>query len=194
MGAFSSTAHAQTADACDISDFINPDKSIDTTGYLACVQFHSDTTPQPSPDCPTADLQLAATADPNILEINQVTQFTAVGFAPDSDVNVVLCSTPVALGTFKADANGEVHQALTIPAGTVLGAHTIAATGNRSNGLQQVAYAAITVVAAPTTGTLPTTGSDTGRMIAIGAALLVLGGAAIFGSTRVRRPVTIDAD
>jgi LPXTG-motif cell wall-anchored protein len=35
-------------------------------------------------------------------------------------------------------------------------------------------------------GSLPRTGSDTGRLFAIGVALLVLGGAAVYGSTRAR--------
>lgn len=36
-------------------------------------------------------------------------------------------------------------------------------------------------------GTLPQTGSDSGRLMGIGVALLVLGGAALYGSSRARR-------
>jgi LPXTG-motif cell wall-anchored protein len=189
-----SAANAQTS-SCDISQFKNPDGTLDTTGYLACVQFESITAAKPASDCPTAELQLAAQADPATLSPGQSTNFTAVGFAPNSDVTIFICSTPVNLGTFQADSTGRVAVTVTIPAGTTLGAHTLAAVGTRANGLSQVAYAAIQVVSpAPTTGTLPTTGSDSGKLIAMGAALVVLGGAAIFGSTRARRPATVETD
>jgi LPXTG-motif cell wall-anchored protein len=196
MGTFgANSAHAQTSSSCDISKFKNPDGSLDTTGYLACVQAASVSAPKPSPDCPTAELQLAAQADPATLSPGQTTNFTAVGFAPNSDVTIFICSTPVNLGTFQADSTGRVATTVTVPAGTTLGAHTLAAVGARSNGIQQVAYAAIQVVSpAPSTGTLPTTGSDSGKLIAMGAALVVLGGAAVFGSTRARRPAMVETD
>ena len=189
------SAHAQTT--CDISNFKNPDGTLDTTGYLACVAQAGGTTPKPASDCPTADIQIMASADPSTLQIGQTTKFSASGFAPDSDVSVYVCSTPVNLGTFKADAAGNVNANVTIPAGTVLGQHTLAAVGKRANGLDQVAYAAIVVVSSTTTGTsgsLPVTGSDSGRMVALGAALVLLGGAAVFGSMRARRPATSDLD
>jgi len=187
-----SPASAQSS--CDISQFKNPDGTLDTTGYLACVQQASVQAAKPATDCPTATLQLAASADPATLSPGQSTNFTAVGFAPNSDVSIFICSTPVNLGTFQADSTGRVAVTVTIPAGTTLGAHTLAAVGNRSNGLSQVAYAAIQVVSPTTTGTLPTTGSDNGKLIAMGAALVVLGGAAVFGSTRARRPAMVETD
>lgn len=196
MGSFGvGAAHADGT--CDISKFKNPDKSLDTTGYLACVQAASASAPKPAEDCPTADLQLMATANASELSPGYQTQFDAVGFAPGSDVEIFLCSTPVSLGTFTATAGGQVSESLTIPAGTVLGAHTIAAVGKRANGLDQVAYAAITVVNPSTTsqsGSLPVTGGDNGRTIAIGAALVVLGGAAVFGSAKARRPALVETD
>jgi LPXTG-motif cell wall-anchored protein len=191
-----SSAGAQTT--CDISNFKNPDGTLDTTGYLACVAQTSGQTPQPASDCPTADVQIMASADPSTLTIGQTTKFSASGFAPDSDVQIFICSTPVNLGTFRADASGNVNANVTIPAGTVLGQHTLAAVGNRANGLSQVAYAAIVVVSAPVAtspgGTLPVTGSDSGRMVALAAALVLLGGAAVVGSMRARRPATSDLD
>lgn len=38
-----------------------------------------------------------------------------------------------------------------------------------------------------TSGALPTTGSSSGRFVAVGAALIVLGGAAIYGAAQSRR-------
>ncbi len=192
-----SSAHAQSS-SCDISKFKNPDGSLDTTGYLACVSQASAQAPKPAADCPTADLQLMAAVDPPEAVPGQTVTFTATGFAPGSDVETFICSTPISLGTFTADSSGAVSQSLTIPAGTVLGAHTIAAVGKRANGLDQVAYAAVTVVStssgSSSSGTLPTTGSDNGKLVAMGAALMVLGAAAVFGSTRARRPATVETD
>ncbi len=191
-----SSAHAQTS-SCDIAKFKNPDGTLDTTGYLACVSAASASAPKPAADCPTADLQLMAAVDPSEAVPSQQVTFTAIGFAPDSQVETFICSTPISLGTFTADSTGQVSQVLQIPAGTTLGAHTIAAVGKRSNGLDQVAYAAVTVVSSSSSsssGSLPTTGSDNGKLVAIGAALMVLGAAAVFGSTRARRPATVETD
>ena len=173
---------------CAISQFINPDKTLDTTGYLACVAAASAGAVQPGPDCPTADLLLLASADPSTVSPGQSTSFAAGGFAPGSSVDCVLCSTPVLLGTFPADDSGNVARAVVVPNGTSLGAHTVACAGARVNGIQQVAYAPLNVTSSTISGSLPTTGSDNGRLIAIGAALVVLGGAAVFGSVRARRP------
>jgi LPXTG-motif cell wall-anchored protein len=196
LGTFRAQSAGAATASCDISNFKNPDSSLDTTGYLACVAAASANAPKPSADCPTADIELAATADPATVEPGGSTLFTAVSFTPGSTVSVVICSTPVSLGTFTVDSTGHVSQTVTIPAGTTLGAHTIAAVGTRTNGLAQVAYAAVDVEQATTTstGTLPTTGSDSGKLIAMGAALVLLGGAAIFGSTRARRPATVETD
>src|SRR5437764_10944529 len=54
MGTFGfSSAHAQSSSSCDISKFKNPDGSLDTTGYLACVQAASVSAPKPAQECPT---------------------------------------------------------------------------------------------------------------------------------------------
>jgi hypothetical protein len=43
-------------------------------------------------------------------------------------------------------------------------------------------------------GTLPVTGSDLGKWVAIAVALMALGGAAVYGSTRARRPAVVKTD
>lgn len=196
-GFWGSAANAQNSTpGCDISQFVNPDKTLDTTGYLACVAAATAGAPQPGPDCPTADLLLLASAEPSTVSVGQSTNFSATGFAPGSNVECVLCSTPVLLGAGPADGSGNVNQTFQIPSGTSLGAHTIACSGARANGIRQVAYAPINVVGQGSTisGSLPTTGSDNGKLIAFGAALIVLGGAAVFGSARARRPATVESD
>jgi hypothetical protein len=55
------------------------------------------------------------------------------GFKPFEKVTLVLHSTPVELGTFTADANGVVTAEFTIPAGTPLGNHTLAYTGDKGS-------------------------------------------------------------
>ena len=52
------------------------------------------------------------------------------GFKPGEKVDVVLHSSPVDLGIFPADANGVLTVEFTVPAGTPLGNHTLAYTGN----------------------------------------------------------------
>jgi hypothetical protein len=189
MGTFGAhAAHAQSS-TCDISKFKNPDNSIDTSGYLACFALTNPQNPHPSPDCPTATIEIAATADPATVTPGGTVTFTAVSFAPGSTVQVSACSTPVSLGTLTVDSSGHINSSVTMPAGTTLGAHTIAAVGVRTNGLTQVAYAAVDVEepATTSTGALPTTGSDSGKLLATGATLVLLGAAAVFGSTRARR-------
>jgi hypothetical protein len=55
-----------------------------------------------------------------------------------------------------------------------------------------------TSVTAPEGGsggsTLPVTGFDLGKWVAIGVALMALGGAAVYGSTRARRPAVVKTD
>jgi hypothetical protein len=41
---------------------------------------------------------------------------------------------------------------------------------------------------------LPVTGFDLGKWVAIGVALMALGGAAVYGSTRSRRPAVVETD
>lgn len=56
-------------------------------------------------------------------------------------------------------------------------------SGNNNNASGRT----VTPVSSTTTGYLPTTGSSSGRFVGIGAALIVLGGAALYGATRSKR-------
>jgi len=146
--------------------------------------------PSPAADCPTAERRIDVYADPYFVPQGGSTKVFGYGFAPGASLQAFLCSTPVPLGTVVADSAGNVEATLGIPAGTPLGVHTIAVVGAAAAGGSQVAYAAIEVTAAGAvaggaiTGNLPTTGSDPGMYVGIGAGLVLLGSAAVFGARR----------
>ena len=188
------TAGAQT-EPCDISNFTEGTQ-VNTAGYLICLGALAQP-PNPAADCPAADFRVDGVADPYQIAPGGTTTFSGYGFAPNGQVEIFICSTPISIGNFTADSLGNIVQAVTIPVGTSLGAHTLAAVGPNPAGRTQVAYAAINVVSTSTpatttttAGTLPTTGSDTGRLLAVGGALILLGGAALFGLLRSRRSAT----
>ncbi|MEZ5380582.1 MAG: LPXTG cell wall anchor domain-containing protein [Microthrixaceae bacterium] len=56
------------------------------------------------------------------------------GFAPDADLNLYVCSTPVLIGTAVADADGRVEGGGTIPTNLEAGVHYIIAYGLDSDG------------------------------------------------------------
>ncbi|WP_144710092.1 phosphatase PAP2 family protein [Curtobacterium pusillum] len=81
------------------------------------------------------------------------------GFTAGSTLQVVLHSDPVAVGTLTVAADGTVSGAVTIPAGTAVGAHTIDLV-DASGASALVAPLAITVTPAAATG--DGTGTGTG--------------------------------
>jgi membrane-associated phospholipid phosphatase len=83
------------------------------------------------------------------------------GFTAGSTLQVVLHSAPVTVGTLTVAADGTVSGAVTIPAGTSVGAHTIDLV-DASGASALVAPLAITVTPAATTGTGTGTGGSTG--------------------------------
>jgi hypothetical protein len=56
----------------------------------------------------------------------------ASGYTPDETITIVLHSTPVVLGTVRADSSGDVKVKVTIPAGTLAGSHELLLTGGVS--------------------------------------------------------------
>jgi LPXTG-motif cell wall-anchored protein len=109
------------------------------------------------------------------------------GCAPGSTVTVTFDDGTV-LGTFTADANGEFITTITIPSNATLGEHLITAT---CGDVQQFLKVNVLGEAVDINdGTLPRTGSsNTGPLVGIGAAAVVLGAAFVYGS---RRPRTAD--
>jgi len=147
---------------------------------------------------------------------NENCDVSGAGFAPESEVQVWMYSTPQLLGTFNASATGSLVGTVAMPPGTSLGSHTMVLAGQDSTGrplfltvgvtLGQTAGAptsttSTTVAAAgtptPTTAvptstrnvtaaTLPETGGN-GELALVAAALLAVGTASLIGSRSMRR-------
>lgn len=131
---------------------------------------------------------------------------SGTGFAADAALKIELRSTPVQVGTATADAAGAFRAAVTIPADTTAGAHSIVVID--SAGVETSVALAVTaapVVEQPGTGdsdgttggggTSPSTGTGTGNLATTGAdsqpfifaALLLLGAGAVLSVIRRRR-------
>lgn len=108
----------------------------------------------------------------------QKVELVLAGFAPNTDVALEIRSDPIALGTFRSDASGVVRASVTIPEGFA-GNHTIVASGVSATGQPLTLSVPVVVAAAEAgPGLLALTGSDSRSMVAMGALLLVVGGAA----------------
>ena len=108
------------------------------------------------------------------------------GCAAGAEV-VVTYDDGTVLGTFTADENGDFTTQITIPVNSTLGVHLVTAT---CGDVQQ--FINVNVLAESVDnvddGTLARTGSsNTGPLIGIGAAAVVLGGAFLYGARRPRR-------
>ena len=101
------------------------------------------------------------------------------GFKANELVTVVLHSDPVALGTFKADANGVVTVEFTVPAGTPLGQHTIAYDGDAGTHFEEA------LVLTKDGKALAYTGASIAMPLIGGSVLLAAGaGAMVIGRRR----------
>ena len=96
------------------------------------------------------------------------------GWKASSDVTITLHSSPVVLGTVKADSSGAVHATETIPSGTTAGAHTIELTGTDSSGAPRDVSTPITVTSGGG-GSLPRTGAAIAGMVGVAVVLFVAG-------------------
>jgi hypothetical protein len=99
------------------------------------------------------------------------------GFQPFEVVTLVMHSTPVVLGTFKADANGVLTAEFTLPAGAPAGSHTLVYEGT-------VTYfqESFTVTAAGKL--LAATGADIAVPLTVGLGLVAAGVGALVVSRR----------
>jgi len=112
---------------------------------------------------------------------------TGSGCLANSEVSMTLLSDPVSLGLVTANAGGAFSTAVTIPADTPAGAHTIvvACTGADGNAVTQNIAIAV-AASASRSDTLPRTGSDSPPVILIGAGLLLVGGVLAVAARRRR--------
>jgi len=181
---FGSQGVASAAAKCDASLFILPGGGFDLAAYQQC-QNPETTTPEVTPGG-TVVIQ-------------------GGGYAPFSEVVVVLCvgtcdepgdpnPDDVILGTVIADQFGNFIWEGTLPAGIAEGDYTVEAEGVDSEGNPVVLSYEIAVVQPENTdGNLPYTGSNTGRTATVGAALVMLGAAAVTSTVRRRRSVSASA-
>ncbi|HEX9993981.1 MAG TPA: hypothetical protein VGB14_13715 [Acidimicrobiales bacterium] len=123
--------------------------------------------------------------EPITVSPGEVIEVSGTGCAPGDEVVIALDGETLKVVT--ADADGSFTATVQIPPDTSLGLHTLTATC--SGGV--VLTLTLNVVAS---GTLPITGSSdrTGLIVGIGAALIVLGAAALYGA-RLRRRQTVPA-
>lgn len=99
---------------------------------------------------PVLALAAPAVASPSVRQGGAQT-ITGTGFAAHENVSAVLHSTPVALGTVRADASGTVRLRFTVPRTLAAGPHTVVLTG-RSGLTSRTSF---TVTAAPAAVTTP---------------------------------------
>lgn len=109
------------------------------------------------PDAPAPDPAAIAVSAPSVVAGGTVT-VSGTGFAAGERLELELHSTPVALGTATAGADGSLSQRVTIPASTPAGAHTLVA--KRADGSE--VSIPLSVASAPSTGADGTGANGTG--------------------------------
>lgn len=149
----------------------------------------------PAPPTPPAPTLVAS---PTSVFPGDTIAVTASGFKPGSSVVITLESDPVNLGSYVADSAGRIATNIVVPADFPAGAHTLKLTGTDiagsilvlSTGITVGSRIQVTTTAAPSSGTLPQTGSSfTEPALLVGGAL-VLGGAVAVVAARRRRATT----
>lgn len=134
---------------------------------------------------PEPDGTLSAPAGASTPDAGETITVSGSGFAPNSEVTVVIYSSPQTLGTTVTDQAGAFSTAVTIPAG-LSGAHTITSLGIDPDGEARVLALGVTI-AGSTTSTSTGDGSGSGGLAVTGAPvvtilltgiLLIAGGAA----------------
>ncbi len=148
---------------------------------------------------PAAGVTLSTTATDPGGQVGLVSD----GWAVNTPVDVTLHSDPVDLGTFNADANGNLSVTVTIPADTPVGDHYIEliGTGATTGGTRSVRA---NIAVGTTTGgsgetstsagsavvsgsSLPATGSDSERLLFSGASLAGAGALLVLAARTRRR-------
>ncbi|MDM7855510.1 hypothetical protein [Cellulomonas alba] len=112
---------------------------------------------------------------------------TGTGVQPHATVKIVLHSTPVTLGTVKADASGAFSATVVIPGSTPAGAHTIVVTATAAGTAKVTGSTPLTVVAVDPSSELATTGSNDAGLGGIAGALVLAGAGAVVLARRATR-------
>jgi hypothetical protein len=106
---------------------------------------------------------------------------SAAGFAPETEVEVWMYSTPTRLGVITADADGKVSGTFELPNGLEAGDHRLVFSGNNSDGANAVVGLGLSY------GTIESGSSITRVLIAIPIALAILFGLFLPAVTRRRK-------
>ncbi|MCA1845150.1 MAG: hypothetical protein LC792_18545 [Actinobacteria bacterium] len=121
------------------------------------------------------------------------------GYAPGTPVTITFQSTPVVVGTTRADSSGRFSVKVRVPADAEAGAHSIKSSGMGSDGRMRVLSAAVTVdgpapaaaAAAPVRSQsrsgLSLTGLAAAVPLAVGCAALAGGGLLVMLARRGAR-------
>lgn len=162
---FGFTAPAASAQVEDCSDYIS--ESIDL--YLACAGG-----PQ-------------ITVNPGTTTPGGTITVDLSGWLPGSSVTVsILCNgTQITLGNVSIGEGATGQGVFTVPSTCPNGPTSVSAAGFDMKNDPATVEGAVVINSVPTN--LPLTGSDTGKLVTTGAALVVIGAAALYGSLRGRR-------
>lgn len=139
------------------------------------------TTPAPQPSETSAPVTPAASLSATSVLVGSGVTVTASGLAANEPIEIWIHSTPVQLWVGTADASGALTQSITIPADLPLGVHQVEVRGVTSGSL----WLNLTIRGAE----LAATGIEgsIGAGVGIGAATLLLGGAAVLLLAKHRR-------
>jgi LPXTG-motif cell wall-anchored protein len=132
---------------------------------------------------PTGDRYLELTA-------SGTTTVAGSGFLPGSVVHVWMFSTPTYLGAVTVGPDGSFSGSLAVPV-LAAGEHTLQLNGVAPDGASRTANMGVVLASTPTvdSGDLPTAGSDTNSLSALGI-LCLLSGLGLLASVR-RRTATV---
>lgn len=130
-----------------------------------------------NPPSPTVGTTLAVTSNGTAvtsLQQGQTYQVAGTGFAPNSEVTIVLFSTPTILGAVMSNSQGAFSTTVTIPSSLAAGSHTLVAIGVNAGGTAE-ANADVAVQVSVASTDLSKTGSPTNLLIQLALLLLVAG-------------------
>lgn len=170
----------------------DPADNVPTTTTTTSTTSTSSTTASTTTTTSSAP---TASVSPTTVTAGDTVTITTSGWDATATVTTTLYSDPVKLDQSAVDASGRLTRTVTIPASTEAGAHALHLDGTYHRSAYELVVP-ITVRAptgtsravAPTTGTLPATGTRSVPVGAVGVGLVVGGAAALALARRRRHP------
>jgi titin len=127
--------------------------------------------PQDGP--PESDGTLSAPAGSTTPDPGETITISGTGFAPNSEVTIVIYSSPHSLGTVMTDQAGAFSKAVTIPS-NLSGSHTITSMGIDPDGASRVLALGVTIAGSTTTGGGGGSGGGSGGLAITGAPIVTI--------------------